>query len=134
MIGFLRAESPFDGAALADSVTLYVSLEGGGGRTTFAREQLRQPSAWQVRSARSVYSLVPPPGLTKLTTKAGAHFVCFEQPLALRVPQLAALPHVGVKLEPESGTSCLQSWSITFAFDTRSPPRLVAAVYDQWEW
>jgi hypothetical protein len=31
--------------------------------------------------------------------------------------------------------SCLQVWNVTFVFDPKArPPRLVAAVYDQFEW
>jgi hypothetical protein len=78
---------------------------------------------------------VPPHRLTKLTVKEGRHFNCLEYPLASRFPELAKLPHVGVKLEPDTARSCLQSWNATFVFDASAQsPRLVAAVYDQWEW
>jgi hypothetical protein len=72
--------------------------------------------------------------MTKLTTKVGRHFDCNEQSLATRFPRLAERPHVGTMLEPANRTSCLQTWNVTFVFDTNSRPRLVAAVYDQWEW
>jgi hypothetical protein len=56
-------------------------------------------------------------------------------PLASRVPALAARPHVGVRLEPSTPKSCLETWNATFVFDTSAAtPRLVAALYDQWEW
>jgi hypothetical protein len=73
--------------------------------------------------------------LTKLTAKEGRHFKCLEYPLASLFPDLAKLPHVGVKLEPDNAGSCLQTWNATFVFDASTKPaRLVGAVYDQWEW
>lgn len=112
-----------------------VSPEGGGARTAFTREQLRHPSDWVVQSGRQRYAFAPPPGLAKLTTRLGRHFNCMEYPLSSRFAELAQLPHVGVKLEPDSIGSCLQSWNVTLVFDPAAgPPRLVAAVYDQWEW
>jgi len=73
--------------------------------------------------------------MTKLRTKVGRHFNCVEQSLASKFPRLALLPHVGTMLEPENAGGCLQSWNVTFVFDTsKNRPRLVAAVYDQWEW
>ena len=134
VVEFLRGKASFEQIALSDTVTLFVSPEGGGGRTTFARDQLRQPSAWRVRSGGRVISLAPPAGLTRLTTKVGRHFNCAEQSLASKFPRLAQRPHVGTVLAPENASSCLQTWNVTFVFDTGSRPRLVAAVYDQWEW
>ena len=135
VVAFLRGAAPFESVRLADSVALYVSPEGGGARATFDRERLRSPASWVVRSGQQRYAFVPPAGLTKLTTRVGRHFDCLEYALSSRFPALAPLPHVGVKLEPESGGSCLQSWNVTFVFDSAArPPRLVAAVYDQWEW
>jgi hypothetical protein len=136
VVDFLRGNGSFDQIELklSDTVTLFVSPEGGGGRATFVRERLRQPSAWRVRSGGRVFSLAPPAGMTKLTTKVGRHFNCKEQPLASKFPRLAQLPHVGAVLEPENARSCLQTWNVTFVFDTTSHPRVVAAVYDQWEW
>jgi len=72
--------------------------------------------------------------MTKLTTKVGRHFNCNEQSLATKFPRLAQFPHVGTVLEPANRTSCLQTWNMTFVFDTSSRPRILAAVYDQWEW
>jgi hypothetical protein len=134
VVEFLRGNAPFDQIELSDSVTLSVSPEGGGGRATFSREQLRHPSAWRVRSGGRQFSLAPPSGMTKLTTRVGRHYNCGEQSLAANFPRLAQLPHVGTELAPANMSSCLQAWNMTFVFDTSSRPRLVAAVYDQWEW
>jgi hypothetical protein len=135
IVAFLNGKTAFDKIPLADTVILYLSPEGGGTRAAFARESLRTPSKWVVRSGRQSYSFVPPATLTKLTAKSGRHFNCAEYALASRFPDLAKLPHVGVKLEPETTGSCLQTWNATFVFDTiERSPRLVAAVYDQWEW
>jgi hypothetical protein len=42
---------------------------------------------------------------------------------------------VGVKLEPANAKSCLESWNATFVYDTTGGrTRLIAAIYDQWEW
>lgn len=134
-VGFLRGDVAFATIRLADTVVLYLSPEGGGTRTVFAREQLRYPLRWVLRTGRQTYTFAPPASFTKLTAKAGRHFNCLEYPLESRFPELARLPHVGVKLEPDSAGSCLQSWNATFVFDaTAQPARLVAAVYDQWEW
>jgi len=135
LVAFLRHEAGFNRVRLADTVVLYLAPEGGGARTTFTGEQLRHPASWRVASGRLAYPFVPPPGATRRTTRAGRHFACREYPLASRYPELARLPHVGAKLEPEGAGSCLQSWNVTFVFDeTARPPRLVAAVYDHWEW
>jgi hypothetical protein len=134
IVDFLRGKASFDQINLSDTVTLLVTPEGGGGQAAFARQQLRDPSAWRVRSGSHVYSLAPPTGMTKLTTKVGSHFSCSEQSLATRFPRLAKLPHVGTLLEPANRSSCLQTWNVTFVFDTSTHPRLMAAVYDQWEW
>lgn len=135
IVGFLQGDVNFEKIRLADTVILYLSPEGGGTRAAFAREQLRAPPSWVIHSGRATYSFVPSRRLTKLTAKAGRHFNCLEYPLASRFRELAKLPHVGVKLEPDSLSSCLESWNVTFIFDSIArPPRLVAAVYDQWEW
>ncbi len=135
LIAFLRGEAAFDRIRLADTVTLVLSPEGGSTRTPLTREQLRDPARWRVASGAQTYSFVPPARVTKLTTRAGSHFNCRETPLSSRAPDLARLPHVGVKLEPENAESCLQTWNVTFVFDPAArPARLVAAVYDQWEW
>jgi hypothetical protein len=135
VVAFLQGEVGIDRIRLADTVVLYVSPEGGGTRAVFKREQLRHPSNWRVESGRQSYAFAPPPGMTKLTTRVGRHFNCMEYPLSSRFPELARLPHVGAKLEPERVDSCLQTWNVTLVFDAaEGPPRLVAAVYDQWEW
>jgi len=134
IVDFLRGKASFDQINLTDTVTLAVTPEGGGGQATFARHQLREPSAWRVRSGSHMYPLAPPAGMTKLTTRVGRHFSCNEQSLATRFPRFAMLPHVGTLLEPANRSSCLQTWNVTFVFDTSAHPRLVAAVYDQWEW
>jgi hypothetical protein len=135
IVEFLRGNAPFETIALADTVTLYLSPDGGGILSAFSREQLRRPSQWVLRSGRQTYAFAPPASLKKMTAKADTHFDCLDYPLASRFPELAKLPHVGVKLEPDGAGSCLQTWNATFVFDTSAPPaRLVAAVYDQWEW
>ena len=134
VVEFLRGNASFEQIELSDTVTLSVAPEGGSGSATFSREQLRRPSAWRVRSAGHVFALAPPPGLTKLTTKVGRHYNCGEQSLAAKFPRFAQLPHVGTGLQPTNMSSCLQTWNMTFVFDTSSRPRLVAAAYDQWEW
>jgi hypothetical protein len=134
VVEFLRGNASFEQIELSDTVTLLVAPEGGSGSAKFSREQLRRPSAWRVRSAGHVFALAPPPGLTKLTTKVGRHYNCGEQSLAVKFPRFAQLPHVGTGLQPTNMSSCLQTWNMTFVFDTSSRPRLVAAAYDQWEW
>jgi hypothetical protein len=135
MVEFLHGHASLDPMDLSDTVTLWVAPEGGGGSAAFGRDQLRDRSAWKVRSGGRVFTLAPPTGVTKLTTSVGSHFDCTEQPLASKSPRLARWPHVGTMLRPESAASCLQSWNVTFVFDVRnSRPRVVAAMYDQWEW
>ena len=134
IVEFLRGNARLAEIDLSDSVLLAVSPEGGGGRATFSRAQLRRASAWRVKSRDRVFALAPPSGMTRLTTSVGHHYDCTEQRLAAKFPQLARLPHVGTMLEPASRSSCLQTWNMTFVFDTIGPPRLVAALYDQWEW
>lgn len=135
IVEFLRGKAAFETIALADTVTLYLSPDGGEVLSAFSREQLRRPSQWVLRTGRRTYSFAPPRSLKKMTAKADIHFNCLDYPLASRFPDLAKLPHVGVKLEPDSAGSCLQTWNATFVFDTSArPARLVAAVYDQWEW
>jgi hypothetical protein len=135
VIGFLRGEVPFARIELADTVVLRVSPEGGGGRSAFAREQLNSPSQWVVQSGGQRFVLVPPAAMSEMTVTPGVHFNCMEYQLESRFPELASLPHAGVRLQPESGDSCLQSWNLTLVFDSLArPPRLTGAVYDQWEW
>jgi hypothetical protein len=134
LVAFLQGRQPLDTALLADTVTLYVSPEGGGGYTRYRRGDLLEPDAWQAGIGERSYPLVPPPGSRTLTTKVGRHLNCREFDLASRNAELADFPHVGTKLEPAGAQSCLQSWNLTFVFDSEDDPRLIAAVYDQWEW
>ena len=134
IVEFLRGKGSFEQIELADSVTLYVDPEGGGGRARFGKEQLRNPFEWRVRSGGRVISLAPPAAMTRLTTKVGRQMNCREQSLERKFPRLAQFPHVGTMLEPERARSCLQTWNLTFVFDTSEGPRLIAAIYDQWEW
>jgi hypothetical protein len=133
IIGFLRGEVGFDRIRLADTVTFYVSPEGGGTRATLAREQLRNRSNWRVRGLL-MYSLVPPKGTAELMTRVGRHVNCREYPLSWIYKDLAQFPHVGTLLI-YGRDSCLQTRSLTFVFDpNEKPPTLIAAVYDQFEW
>lgn len=135
IVAFLQTGDGFDNLRIADTVVLYVTPEGGGGRSTIKREQLRDRSRWEVRSGQQRYAIAPPRRMPIMRTKVGRHINCMDYDLATRYPDLARLPHVGVKLEPDSASSCLQSWNVTFVFDANArPPRLMAAVYDQWEW
>lgn len=62
ILGFLEGRLDFDSTLFADTVVLYVSPEGGGGRSALAREQLRERSSWRVESGSgAVYPLTPPP-------------------------------------------------------------------------
>jgi hypothetical protein len=135
IIGFLRGEVGFDRIRLADTVTLYISPEGGGTRATFSREQLRDRSNWKVRGLSTYsFSFVPSKGRAELTTRVGRHLNCREYPLSWRYKELAQFPHVGTMLS-YGRDSCLQTRNLTLVFDpNEKPPTLVAAVYDQWEW
>jgi hypothetical protein len=134
VVRFLQGKIPFDSVALTDTVTLHVAPEGGGGSAVYAREELRDPSNWKVTSGGREFLLVPPAEAGTLTTKTSRHFNCMEYDFSSRSPELARLPHVGTKLEPREPNSCLQSWNLTLVFDSVERPRLVAALYDQWEW
>jgi hypothetical protein len=139
VVSFLSGKAKFDELALADTVQLLLPAEGAGKSTgtsvRVARSALRAPDAWNIRAGGQSFSFVPPQRLTKVTTRAGTHFNCQEVPLESRVPALATRPHVGVRFEPREPTSCLETWNATFVFDTSTAtPRLVAALYDQWEW
>lgn len=135
VLSFLRGQATIDSTHLADTVVLYLTPEIGGGRNILTRAQLRDRTRWVIQLQGHNYSLVPPTTLPKLTTKVGRHFRCGDYPLSTVYPDLARLPHVGVRLEPDHLDSCLQTWNVTFVFDAAvRPPRLVAAVYDQFEW
>jgi hypothetical protein len=57
-----------------------------------------------------------------------------DYPLSATFPDLARLPHVGATLR-YGADSCLQTWNLTLVFDARARPwKVVAAVYDQFEW
>ena len=137
-MSFLAGDASFDRLALADTVELHLPAEGAGTPTgasvRLGRDALRNRSAWRIGAAGRTFSFVPPASLTKRTVRAGTHFNCRETPLATRMPDLPARPHVGVRLEPAESKSCLDLWNATFLFDTSASPRLVGAVYDQWEW
>jgi hypothetical protein len=139
LTSFLTGGAALDTLALGDTVALHLPLEGAGPSTgasvRLARGALRDRDAWRIRAGDQSFTFVPPNGLTKMTVRAGTHFVCRDVPLASRVPALTMRPHVGVRLEPPTPKSCLETWNATFVFDTSAAtPRLVAAVYDQWEW
>lgn len=137
VVAFLRGGERFDRIWLADTVTLYLSPEGGGAHTAVTREKLADRANWKVASEKQkmVYSLVPPGGLTKLTTLVGRHFNCLDYPLSSRFEELARFPQIGTKLESDQASSCLQSWNLTLVFDPeKRPPTVITAVYDQWEW
>ena len=137
VIGFLRGEVPFSRLRLADTVTLQLGREEGGTKRAVARERLREPSGWSVRSPSlgMTYRFPPPRSLTVLTTRVGRHLNCGEYALSVAAPALARLPHVGTMLKPQEFSSCLQTWNITIVFDAdATPPTVVAAVYDQPEW
>jgi pimeloyl-ACP methyl ester carboxylesterase len=135
VVAFLRGDAEFRALQLADTVVFHLAPESGGGVAHAAADDLRERAAWRVRSqAGHTYVLVPP-ALPRLTTRFGRHLKCFEYDLAGVVPQLAWLPHVGAMLGPVDSTSCLQTWNFTFVFEADAwPPRLIAVVYDQWEW
>lgn len=134
IVAFLQGTATFDSLALADSVTLYVSPEGGGGRSSYHRSELRDRASWTVVSGARSFPLAPPLGNTRLTTAPGKHLNCREYDLASRYAELARFPHVGMRLNPDRTESCLETWNTTFVFDSDVRPRLIAAVYDQWEW
>jgi hypothetical protein len=139
LTSFLAGETELDTSALADTVELHLPPEGAGtsegASVRLERSTLGVRDAWRIQAGQRSFSFVPPGGLTRTTVRAGTHFACREVPLASRSPALATRPHVGVRLEPPEPTSCLQTWNVTFVFDTTAAkPRLVAALYDQWEW
>lgn len=131
LVRFLQGGAEPDAALLADTVTLIVAPEGGGDRRRVAGETLLQREQWRVGGR----SLVPPAGVGHLTLLPGLHASCRPVPLESRAPELGAQPHVGVRLATAEDADCLQTWTITFVFGgSAEAPRLVAALYDQWEW
>jgi hypothetical protein len=136
IIGFLSGQAPFDSITVADSVTLYMNPEGTVIQRTLTREQLRDTMNWSLQWGRGTYRISPPKPPAVVQTRVGHHFRCQgEVDLGAMIPQLAAQPHVGVRVDPPGADSCLQIWFSTFVFDTSTArPRLVAVVYDQFEW
>ena len=135
IVAFLRGEADFDRIRVADTVTLYLSPEGGGTRRAVPRAMLRDRSQWTVRlrDLPGMVSFVPSSGRAELTTRVGRHLKCLDYPLASLYKELAQFPHVGTMLA--HGTGCLQTENLTLVFDpNEKPPTLIAAVYDQWEW
>ena len=140
IVAFLRGEVAFDSIHLTDTVTFYMSPEGGGTPRTVPREQLSERSNWTIRGPGPRpgrlgirYSLAPSKDSAELTTRVGRHLKCREYPLSSINEELARLPHVGVLVA--YGTGCLQTHNFTIVFDpAKKPPTMVAAVYDQWEW
>jgi hypothetical protein len=102
VIAFLRGDDGPGALSLSDTVTLYLAPESGGGVAEAAASHLRDRSSWRIRSyGGQTYVLVPPASLSGLTTRFGRHMKCFEYDLANEFPELARLPHVGTRLEPE---------------------------------
>jgi hypothetical protein len=136
VLDFLRGDAEFTALNLADTVTLQLAPQSGGGQAHVAAFDLRDPGAWRVMGdAGLVYPFAPPAELTHRAAVFGRHVRCFEYDLAAEFPELAQLPHVGTRYEPADRMSCLQTWNLTFVFEAGTmPPRLVAVVYDQWEW
>jgi hypothetical protein len=133
---FLAGYGRFDALNLADSVDLYIAPDGGGGHVRMARERLRDPHDWKIGTDSTARSFVPRGLRTRVVTDVGHYMNCTPSSIATRYPEYAALPHVGVRLEPPRVKSCLETWNATFVYDTTGggAPRLVAAIYDQWEW
>lgn len=136
IVGFLRGEVAFERLRLADTVTLHLAPDGGGGARAVPRSGLRDPGSWEVTSPSGrVHSLVPFDGPAERTIRVGRHLPCLERPLSTVLPDVAERPHVGTMLRPPGSTSCLQAWSLTLVFaEEPGPPTLTGAVYDQWEW
>ena len=135
IIAFLRGEAPYDSAAFGDSVTLYMNPEGTVIQRTLARTQLRDTASWTLHWGRGTYRVAPPPAPATVQMLPGRHFRCQEADLSATMPQLAALPHVGVRIDPPGTAGCIQVWNSTFVFAAGAgAPRLVGVVYDQFEW
>jgi hypothetical protein len=132
---FLSGHGRFDALDLADSVDLYVAPDGGGAQARIPREQLRDPKAWRIEGGTRPITFVPTGLRTRVVTEVGRYMNCLPSDLKTRFPKLASMPHAGVRLEPPRTRSCMETWNATFVFDTTGgKTRLVAAIYDQWEW
>jgi len=136
VVGFLRGERDFREVRLAPRVRLRVADEGGGDAIVVDRDSLAEPGRWRVPNRFGTAILFAPPDSSgELEIRPGAHFRCLPSDLSGAAPELAGLPHVGVRLRPSPGASCLETWNLTLVFDPGMPtPTLIAAVYDQWEW
>ncbi len=135
VVRFLKGELPFSELLVADTVNLRLSPEGGGAQASLPRASLHDRANWIVPTRNGRQTFVPPPALPHLTARSGVHLNCLESPLASVAPDLAGLPHVGIRLAPHGDATCLQTWNLTLVFEaTDGPPVLVAALYDQWEW
>lgn len=135
VVRFLQGDLPFSEIRVADTVSLQLSPEGGGAQASLPRKSLRDRANWVVPTHYGHQSLVPPSALPHLSARSGVHFNCLEYPLASLAPDLARLPHVGVRLAPRGDANCLQTWNLTLVFEAADgPPVLAGALYDQWEW
>ncbi|HYO00112.1 MAG TPA: hypothetical protein VEU28_10600 [Actinomycetota bacterium] len=134
-VGFLQGGLAFEELEIAPVVSLHLALDGT--RVQVPRDELRSLASWKVRSqtAGAIYSFVPPEDATGLKLREGRHLNCLEYDLASRPGNLGDLPHVGATMTSGEGTSCLESWNVTFLFEPAAEsPTLIGAVYDQWEW
>jgi hypothetical protein len=135
IVAFLRGAVAYETLSVADTVEFVVPTEGGGTRQRMSREALHDRHAWIIQANSQQYSFVPAANFTEIKVAPGGHFNCYEGRLSARVAEFAESPHVGVRLDPPEVESCLQGWNATFVFNTASgQPRLIAAIYDQWEW
>jgi hypothetical protein len=135
VVRFLQGELSFSELRVADTVTLRLSPEGSGAQASLPRESLHDRANWVVPTHYGHQSLVPPLALPHLTARSGVHFNCLEYQLASLAPDLARLPHVGIRLAPADNANCLQTWNVTLVFEAiDGQPVLVGALYDQWEW
>jgi hypothetical protein len=137
IIRFLQRSAELDTLLVADTVSLFLAMEGGGASVRRSRQELPDRGSWRIPTGNlSVFHiLLPPAANSELTTRVGTHFNCLESSLVDRRPEVAHLPHVGTRLMPPAPGSCLQAWNLTLVFEDRpGPPVLSAVVYDQWEW
>ena len=131
LLSFLVGGEAPPAGMFADSVTLLVAPEGGGATAVLTPTELADRAAWRVDD----HALTPPAGYAHRQVAPGRHWNCQATDLSTLYPDLASLPHVGVRLSAEADASCMQTWNATFVFDQDAArPRLIAVVYDQWEW